>query len=230
MHAYSYSVSSESDERISVFYKIAWLTLWVSVIIYFCFLHWIQPILSLTKEDSVLLGFLFTSPSALGLFHLLYKNTSSKWWRIPFWRWAFGITAPNLNGRWIGECVTYYPDGTNKLSKKVELTVLQDWRTICIGINGNLHKSESIGAGIRRVSDGWIVHFQYLAVRKLKKPSYKGVEAAALEDDTKLPSQTGRDPLAHQTHLGAARLFLPDPEYMCPEAIKLQFLGLLIRY
>jgi hypothetical protein len=244
MHIYSYSGRVESDERIAVAHRIAWMALAISAIIYFLFVHFGERLLpkdqnGVLQRDGVFIGFLLTSPSALGLFHFLYARISASWWKVPFWRFALGISVPNLNGRWVGECVTHYPDGSMKTSKDIELTVLQDWRTICIGINGLLHKSDSVGAGIRRVSDGWIINYQYIAIRKLKSPNKENINVSPLEKDSEHQVAEGGDPLRHQTHVGAARLFIPDDhdgdatrtrvqrettaERINPEKIKLQF-------
>lgn len=215
LHPYSYNLGSESDERSQVAFKLALLSAFGTLLTYIFFQLAISPKID-GKPYGPLVGYVITSPSVLGFFWFLYRMTSGKWWRKWFGRMICGVTVPDINGTWKGESVTYYPNH-DRQQRKVRLVVWQDMRHIGICIDTPLHKIDSAGASIRRVADGWVVSFHYLALRKLKRqddllPPDGLPENHCTQERGAGQHEFNRDFLGHHSHVGCARLYVPDPQ------------------
>lgn len=122
---------------------------------------------------------------------------------------------PNLNGTWAGSLVTYYPNH-EKTTCPCRIVIWQDMHQIGICVDTPLHKWDSKGASIVRVADGWILSFHYSALRKLKRPEDvtlkdgKTFEASILEKGA-TKDELHRDYFGHHSHVGCARVYIPDP-------------------
>lgn len=230
LHPYSYNVGSESDERVGVAYRLAIGSVVITGAIYWIYESF-APDTDDAKKAGWFFGYIISTPTALGLFGFLYKAVCSRGWRKERLRSILSITVPDLNGTWKGKSKTHYPNRECH-ERPARLVIWQDMRHIGLCIDTPLHKIDSVGASVRRVADGWVVSFHYLALRKLKRQEDwrppEGVEFQIIElEKGASESEANRDLLNHHTHVGCARLYIPDPERWpmdepC-EFVKIQF-------
>lgn len=84
------------------------------------------------------------APSAFFIFLILYWVFDNWLWRWPAFRWFFGISEPNLAGKWMGKLKS------NTYNKEFDITlhIKQRWSKISVAIGFDKSTSSSFSATI----------------------------------------------------------------------------------
>lgn len=138
LHPYSVNDLNNIDERTQVPYRLAFVTSIIGVGLAYA-LGKVSQWGGLT---------IVSAPSTLAIYLFLLKLIEKRLWRNRIARVLFGISTPDLNGKWNGVVLGKKPDGRYFGNVTVKMIIQQNWRTMSLNFETDRTKSESDTAAI----------------------------------------------------------------------------------
>lgn len=131
MHPYS----TDSNERVLVFFLLSVASFLIVSGIGFLIAHW-----------QISLPFWAGPPSWGGVNYALWRFFDARLWRWNFLRNIGVVRVPDLNGNWEGYVLSSYDRHTKQYPVRVRIE--QTWSEICVSLTGERSRSSSELAGI----------------------------------------------------------------------------------